>query len=1471
MPDNNNNENIENQEDYLQEIIEIDNKSIRDKSLDWVDKFQQIANDYLNQVPGATANCISFLNKANSVNNMLRNTTQDYLKNKDMSLIQALGRNLAAFGVNSIAEGCAIALILTRNPSLAQTATNIFVETENGTFSDKGKEYVDDFFSKWDKGEIFGSENFFQKEFIPLEDTALYKYQQEGAISPAKSIFDASQNRSVAPARRDPITVDLDGDGVETISSENGVYFDLDASGTAEKTGWIAPDDGLVVMDRDGNGTIDNGRELFGDATVLKDGSIASTGFEALAEQDTNNDGVIDASDENFSNMKVWRDLNQDGISQSEELRSLEETGIKKIHLDYLTVNTEDEQGNIQTRTSGFEFTDGRNGLTSEFLFDRDVVDTGTTDFSDVPDEIKNMAYLRGFGDVTDLYHAMKDDEVLRGLVEEFSDPENAASARTNFEKVLFRWTGVADISPSSRGGNIDARRLAVLERFFADDFEGWGAVGRTSKSSNPNAAAAVQLNSVYNNIFNSFSTTMNLQTHLKEYVTLGAIELNEDGTININNEVSDFLLNFQKLSDEIETGDEGPQTGDGETYLEKFELLARTVGVLGTTVQKTNFADYYAEKGGEYADGLKSVAPWMMMGSSSEDNLIAGNGNDRIYGFEGNDTVNAGNGNDVVYGGKGNDDIRTDSGDDILDGGTGNDFLYGATGNDTYIYRRGDGNDVVYDFESLRSRGVTDRFIFTDINTSDIDDITKSGDHLVITLKADGDESPAKIRFNCWYKNTHNFKMEKIEFADGTVWSTSAIENRVNIYGDDNDNELVGTNTSETFYGRGGDDTITGEGGNDTLYGAEGDDKLYGENGNDTVYGGKGNDDIRTDSGDDILDGGTGNDFLYGATGNDTYIYRRGDGNDVVYDFESLRSRGVTDRFIFTDINTSDIDDITKSGDHLVITLKADGDESPAKIRFNCWYKNTHNFKMEKIEFADGTVWSTSAIENRVNIYGDDNDNELVGTNASETFYGRGGDDTITGEGGNDTLYGAEGDDKLYGENGNDTVYGGKGNDDIRTDSGDDILDGGTGNDFLYGATGNDTYIYRRGDGNDVVYDFESLRSRGVTDRFIFTDINTSDIDDITKSGDHLVITLKADGDESPAKIRFNCWYKNTHNFKMEKIEFADGTVWSTSAIENRVNIYGDDNDNELVGTNASETFYGRGGDDTITGEGGNDTLYGAEGDDKLYGENGNDTVYGGKGNDDIRTDSGDDILDGGTGNDFLYGSTGSDTYIYRRGDGNDVVYDFESLRSRGVTDRFIFTDINTSDIDDITKSGDHLVITLKADGDESPAKIRFNCWYKTNCNYKMEEIEFADGSKWTTSDMENFRVIHGSGDDDTLTGTSGKENIYGYDGNDTISGGSGNDVITGDAGDDVIDGGSGNDRIIGGKGNDILSGGEGSDFYIYTAGDGSDIINEVNDLNSKSLNTDTLFLKGIVPDGINKIVRTEDDLKIHILQRRQ
>lgn len=127
-----------------------------------------------------------------------------------------------------------------------------------------------------------------------------------------------------------PLTLDLDGDGVELVSLANSnIYWDIDEDGFAEHSGWVAADDGLLAIDLDGDGAISKHTELFG--------SIAEDGFTALSVYDTNSDGIIDANDAQFSDLLVWQDVNQNGISEATELYALADLDIVSIDLNATT------------------------------------------------------------------------------------------------------------------------------------------------------------------------------------------------------------------------------------------------------------------------------------------------------------------------------------------------------------------------------------------------------------------------------------------------------------------------------------------------------------------------------------------------------------------------------------------------------------------------------------------------------------------------------------------------------------------------------------------------------------------------------------------------------------------------------------------------------------------------------------------------------------------------------------------------------------------------------------------------------------------------------------------------------------------------------------------------------------------------------------------------------------------------------
>ncbi|MBU1358777.1 MAG: hypothetical protein KKC85_22210 [Gammaproteobacteria bacterium] len=136
---------------------------------------------------------------------------------------------------------------------------------------------------------------------------------------------------------RDPLVLDLDGDGIEATAIEPNhlVFFDHNGDGIRQATGWIKADDGLVVWDRDGNGNIDSGRELFGDNTLnestLDPNDRYANGYEALAALDLNADGKIDSAETAFTQLRIWQDANQNGYSEAEELKTLADLGITSI------------------------------------------------------------------------------------------------------------------------------------------------------------------------------------------------------------------------------------------------------------------------------------------------------------------------------------------------------------------------------------------------------------------------------------------------------------------------------------------------------------------------------------------------------------------------------------------------------------------------------------------------------------------------------------------------------------------------------------------------------------------------------------------------------------------------------------------------------------------------------------------------------------------------------------------------------------------------------------------------------------------------------------------------------------------------------------------------------------------------------------------------------------------------------------
>lgn len=261
----------------------------------------------------------------------------------------------------------------------------------------------------------------------------------EGLVQGTKDQF------GKAEITRSPLILDLDGDGVETKSVLDGTHFDNDGNGFAEATGWVGKDDGLLVWDRNGNGKIDDGSELFGNNSSLEDGSTAANGFVALAELDTNQDGKVDAGDAAFTQLRVWKDGDSNAIVGSGELLMLGEAGVQSLGLTDTQQSVTDAQGNQHLQAGQYVTSEGIVRSMDDVWFTVDTARTVDNNLIATNDTIAALPEIAGFGNVHSLRQAMARDTSgrLQGLVESFASESDPTARGAILTTLIYAWAGV--------------------------------------------------------------------------------------------------------------------------------------------------------------------------------------------------------------------------------------------------------------------------------------------------------------------------------------------------------------------------------------------------------------------------------------------------------------------------------------------------------------------------------------------------------------------------------------------------------------------------------------------------------------------------------------------------------------------------------------------------------------------------------------------------------------------------------------------------------------------------------------------------------------------------------------------------------------------------------------------------------------------------------------------------------------------
>ena len=816
--------------------------------------------------------------------------------------------------------------------------------------------FSDDFLRHWDDtiGDFFEQLNI--DDLFDALDKDFEDYQRKYAApshqcgKPLISPYEYQHlNKGHKYRIHDPLALDLDGNGIRTVAANqfSGSLFDHDGDGIRTASGWVGKEDGLLVYDRNGDGIINNGSELFGDATRLKNGGTAAHGFAALADLDDNGDGKIDAADKAFSSLRVWRDLNQDGISQEGELLTLEQAKVQSLSTSFRNTNRSLGDGNTLAQEGSYTTTDGQTRQMGDLLLANDPLFSRFNDHVELTAEQLQNPNLSGIGRLRDLREAAALSPALDAVLRQYAAAETKEQQTALLARLAAEWgktdarygsytptltaateaSGTAGqgvpLTPSQlqalRNGKVNISpelqaefnalqdKIRLLDAFTGEDSRtlGYGTLEQVKE-------IIRVANTTYAQLEHSLYQGLLFQTRLKPYLDAVAFTL-DNGQLKLDFSGVSALFekthaqNAQKAFvdlGEFLANQQNPATPELAGLAELFKRYTGEATDNGSLAQ-------YAEILGKEALGRLGYLNEVLFdkavleklgtraGSADNDTFYGTADTDYLLGLQGDDNLNGGDGDDFLDGGEGNDHLSGNNGSDTLTGGNGDDRLEGGSGND--ILTGGGGNDRLeggdfeadtYIFAKGHGQDTVVDFAEADRQTdtlrfegaSSADAVfTRKGNDLIIQAYGNADQVSIPNYFL-----DYKFQYYRFAFDDRVIGNADMHQITVTGQGSDQNESFNGRDTIDIIHAGGGNDTVYAQGGNDILYGEGGDDNLNGGDGDDFLDGGEGNDHLSGNNGSDTLTGGNGDDRLEGGSGND--ILTGGGGNDRLEggDFEA-------------------------------------------------------------------------------------------------------------------------------------------------------------------------------------------------------------------------------------------------------------------------------------------------------------------------------------------------------------------------------------------------------------------------------------------------------------------------------------------------------------------------------------------------------------------------------------------------------